>query len=264
MELRSGNKAPGKQEGAVSPFPKNSIKSHLLTYCKRWNLCFFDIFVSMGHSSFIFCILKYISNYCYITGKWHNYFHNDLIYRFISFRARRDYYDLQSCGQSHLPDDSMLQAQRFWPSDDPSSQREALSEPESTICWRIHITCRRPIAVWGAWQLSPAVPRAPLWPAPSSFSFTTALLIPGQKSCFSHFLAKAWNSFRGRLGRGLAVALIQLAAAIGPGACTGSPPHPVHHLPHPHRPEPVTSRAARSGITASARIPDRFLSFPFP
>lgn len=78
----------------------------------------------MGHFSFIFCVLKYISNDCYVTGKWLSHFSNDLIYRFISFRARRDYYDLQSCGQSHLPDDSLFQAWRFWPSDNLSSQRE--------------------------------------------------------------------------------------------------------------------------------------------
>lgn len=98
----------------------------------------------MGHFSFIFCVLKYILNDCYVTGKWHSYFSNDLIYRFISFRARRDYYDLQSRGQSHLPDDSLLQAQHFWPSDNPSSQRETLTGPESTKCWRIHTTCRSP------------------------------------------------------------------------------------------------------------------------
>lgn len=151
--------------------------------------------------SLLFCVLKYISNDCYFTGKWHSYFSNDLIYRFISFRARRDYYDLQSRGQSHLPDDSLLQAQRFWPSDNPRPRRETLPEPESTKCWTIPITCRHPVAVWGAWQLSPAVPKVPLWPAPNSLSFSTELWsYQEKKSCFKGFLANIWSSFRGSLG----------------------------------------------------------------
>lgn len=68
----------------------------------------FDISVSLGRFSFTFCILKYILNDCYVTGKWHSYFSNYLVYRFISFRARRDHYDLQSCGQKSSPDDSSL------------------------------------------------------------------------------------------------------------------------------------------------------------
>lgn len=46
-----------------------------------------------------------------------------------------------------------------------------------------------------------------------------ALFVPGQKSCCSCLLAEVWSSFRGRLGQGLTVALIQLGAALGPGAC---------------------------------------------
>lgn len=80
-----------------------------------------------------------------------------------------------------------------------------------------------PIPVWGAWQFSPAVPKAPLWPAPSSLSFNTELCsYQEKKSCFSRFLANVWSNFRGRLGRGLAVALAQLAATIGAGAHTGT------------------------------------------
>lgn len=121
----SGNKAPGKQGGAVSHFPKKQHKEPLADLLQEMEfMLFLTFFVSTGHFSFIFCVLKYISNYCYVIGKWHSYFSNDLIYRFIRFRARRDYYDLQSCGQSHLPDDSLLQAQRFWPSDNLSSERE--------------------------------------------------------------------------------------------------------------------------------------------
>lgn len=263
--LRAGIKAPGKQEGAAPHFPKNSTQNHLLVYCRRWASCFSDIFVSTGHFSFIFCVLKYISTDCYVTGKWHSYFSNDLIYRFINFRARRDYYDLQSHGQSHLPDDSLLQAQRFWPSENPSSQRETLSEAESTECWRIHITLQTPHScvaeVLGRCpQLSPKLLCGQL---PAHSPLTQSSAHTRKKSCFNHFLMNVWGSFRGRMCGAV-------SGQAGPGFGCGSDSAGVrimHRLPLLTLPitclVPTAQSLSHAGQTSQTLPESLSISFPF-